>query len=163
MMVMATNEGLMHVKLAPGVDASYLEQYGSVSPLFTLPYDRLKELSAAEPGLPDLTLWYRVMPTPSISSAQEVITEDLIDQVLITDIVIPVDAPPPHICRQLQLRMTLNSIKVTFVQIQILIMVSMPSTLGLSRAAMVKVSPFMMSNIAGILCTKTWDHQSKRL
>lgn len=56
MMVMAMNEGPMHVKLAPGVDASYLEQYGSVSPLFTLSYDRLKELSAAKPGLPDLTL-----------------------------------------------------------------------------------------------------------
>ena len=102
MMVMAMNEGPMHVKLAPGVDASYLEQYGSVSPLFTLSYDRLKELSAAKPGLPDLTLWYRVMPNPSISSAQEVITEDLIDQVLITDIVIPVDAPPPQVRRQLQ-------------------------------------------------------------
>jgi hypothetical protein len=56
MMVMARKEGPMHVKLAPGVDVSYLEQYGSVSPLFTLSYDRLKELSAAEPGLPDLTL-----------------------------------------------------------------------------------------------------------
>jgi len=102
MMVMATNEGLMHVKLAPGVDASYLEQYGSVSPLFTLPHDRLKELSAAEPGLPDLTLWYRAMPNPSISSTQEVITEDLINQVHITDIVILVDAPPPQVRCQLQ-------------------------------------------------------------
>jgi hypothetical protein len=42
------------------------------------------------------------MPSPSISSAQEVITEDLIDQVHITDIVIPVDAPPPQVRRQLQ-------------------------------------------------------------
>ena len=85
------------MKLAPGVDPSYLEQYGAVTPLFTLPYETLKELSTAEPGLPDLTRWYWLMPDPSLSSAQEVTTQDLIDQVYITDIVIPVIAPPPQV------------------------------------------------------------------
>ncbi len=55
-MATETNEGPMHVKLAPGVDASYLEQFGLVTPLFTLPYNTLKELSWAKSGLPDLTL-----------------------------------------------------------------------------------------------------------
>ncbi|KAL3816676.1 hypothetical protein ACHAXA_003866 [Cyclostephanos tholiformis] len=47
---------LVHVKLAPGVDPSDLKQYGSATPLCSVPYDTLKELSAAEPGLPDLAL-----------------------------------------------------------------------------------------------------------
>ena len=102
-MATETSEGPMHVKLAPGVDASYLERFGSVTPLFTLSYDTLKELSGAKPGLPDLTLWYRVMPDPSIGSAQEVYAEDLLDQEYVTDIVIPVYAPPPsRVRRQLQ-------------------------------------------------------------
>jgi len=93
-MATETNEGPMHVKLAPGVDASYLEQFGSVTPLFTLPYDTLKELSGSNPGL-DLTLWYRVMPDLSISSTQKV--EYLLDQDNVTAIVIPVSSPPPRV------------------------------------------------------------------
>ena len=93
-MATETNEGPMHVKLAPGVDASYLEQFGSVTPLFTLPYDTLKELSGSKPGL-DLTLWYRVMPNLSISSTQEVYY--LLDQDYVTAIVIPVSSPPPRV------------------------------------------------------------------
>ena len=93
-MATETNEGPMHVKLAPGVDASYLEKFGSVTPLFTLPYDTLKELSGSKPGLPDLTLWYRIMPDLG-SSTQEVAY--LLDQDYVTDIVIPVYSPPPRV------------------------------------------------------------------
>ncbi len=88
-MATETNEGLIHVKLAPGVNVSYLEQFGSVTPLFTLPYDTLKELSG------DLTLWYGLLPDLSISSTQEV--DYLLDQDYVTAAVIPVDSPPPRV------------------------------------------------------------------
>lgn len=66
MMADAITENRAHVKLAPGVDPSHLKRYGSARPLFSLPYDTLKELSAAEPGLPNLTLWYEVKSEPSL-------------------------------------------------------------------------------------------------
>ena len=66
MLANATTENQAHVKLALGVDPSYLKQYGSATPLFSLPYDALRELSQAEPGLPDLTLWFRVTTKSSL-------------------------------------------------------------------------------------------------
>ena len=97
----ATTENRAHVKLAPGVDPSYLKQYGSVTPLFSLPYETLKELSAAEPGLPDLTLWYEVKTEPSLLRGAMVAFQGVDKDVVITDFfILPVDAPPPPQARR---------------------------------------------------------------
>ncbi len=101
----ATIENRAHVKLAPGVDPSYLKRYGSARPLFSLPYDTLKELSAAEPGLPDLTLWYEVKTEPSVirgaaKGAFHLFRE--VDKDFVTEFFIPVDAPPPQARRRVQ-------------------------------------------------------------
>jgi hypothetical protein len=91
-----------HVKLEPGTDKSYLKTFGSVEPLFTLPQDTLKKLSLAASDLPDLTLWYRVTPPKNPSNNGKLSTTALFDKELVADIVIPMDAPPPGIDRQLQ-------------------------------------------------------------
>ena len=90
-----------HVKLEPGTDTSYLENFGSFKPLFTLPHGTLKKFSQAAPDLPDLTLWYVVTPNPK-SSISSFSTTLNFDKEHVADIVIPVDAPPPGINRQLQ-------------------------------------------------------------
>ena len=97
----AITENRAHVKLAQGVDPSYLKQYGSATPLFTLPYETLKELSAAEPGLPDLTLWYEVKTEPSLLRGAMVAFQGVDKDVVITDFfILPVDAPPPPQARR---------------------------------------------------------------
>lgn len=90
------NAADIHVKVAPGHDATALAPLGTVTPLFTLPIERLKELCAVEPGLPDLTLWYGVV-TPEGEDAP--LKESLMEQYagVITDVVIPENAPPPDV------------------------------------------------------------------
>ena len=101
MMADAITENRAHVKLAPGVDPSYLKQYGSATPLFTLPYETLKKLSAAEPGLPDLTLWYEVKTEPSLFGVAMGAFQGLDEDVGIHDFFfLPVDAPPPPQARR---------------------------------------------------------------
>jgi len=100
-MANAITENRAHVKLAPGVDPSYLKQYGSATPLFTLPYETLKKLSAAEPGLPDLTLWYEVKTEPSLFGVAMGAFQGLDEDVGINDFFfLPVDAPPPPQARR---------------------------------------------------------------
>ncbi|KAL3805047.1 hypothetical protein HJC23_003275 [Cyclotella cryptica] len=53
----------LEIKLNPGQTLEELQNLypgAQVSPLFTLPRERLIELNSAEEGLPDLTLWYNV-------------------------------------------------------------------------------------------------------
>lgn len=101
---------VVHVKLAPGFTSTDIQDMGPViTPLFTLPYDRLKALCEVEPGLPDLTLWYRVVLTKDDAAAsttgnneeQEeadfVLQANIVAQYdgAITDVVIPKIVPPP--------------------------------------------------------------------
>jgi hypothetical protein len=104
MMADATSDNRAHAKLAPGVDPSQLKRYGSARPLFSLPFDTIKELSAAEPGLPDLTLWYEVKMEPSVirGAAKGAFHLRKVRKDFITDFFIPVDAPPPQARRQVQ-------------------------------------------------------------
>lgn len=89
---------VMHVKIAPGANANDLEYLGSVTPLFTLPYERLKELSGIKPGLPDLTLWYSITTNSTDAGApvEAEFTSQGFDDTIITDVVIPVIMPPPQ-------------------------------------------------------------------
>ena len=85
------NAADIHVKVAPGQDATALEPLGTVTPLFTLPIERLKELCGVEPGLPDLTLWYRVVNKDDDAPLKESLMEQYAG--VITDVVIPERAP----------------------------------------------------------------------
>ena len=96
------NAADIHVKVAPGYTSADIQDLGAVTPLFTLPIERLKELCEVQPGLPDLTLWYRVVTEDVASTEDEeevdfILKANIMDQYdgVITVVVIPKIAPPP--------------------------------------------------------------------
>ena len=96
------NAADIHVKVAPGYTSTDIQDLGAVTPLFTLPIERLKELCEVQPGLPDLTLWYRVVTEDVASTEDEkeadfMLKANIMDQYngVITAVVIPKIAPPP--------------------------------------------------------------------
>lgn len=106
----SANAAIVHVKVAPGFDASVLQKLGTVTPLFTLPIEWLKKLCEVEPGLPDLTLWYSIV-TPvvivedeeaDLISIQSIIMDQYAD--IITYVDIPKIVPPPDVTPDLTTR-----------------------------------------------------------
>ena len=90
-----------NVKLEPGEDVTDLEtKYpgATFEPLFTLPAERLKELSAVKPGLPDMTLWFRVKRSAADADlGMDAMVESLEKDDKIAHVEIPaVLVPPPQ-------------------------------------------------------------------
>jgi len=91
----------IHVKVTPGTNVndiqSSMDNVVSIHPLFTLPAERLKELSSAKPNLPDLTLWHDVVvKLPDVGVNVAKVEEDLNTLSNIENVIISEDdAPPP--------------------------------------------------------------------
>lgn len=70
-----------------------------ITPLFTLPRERLVELSSIEEGLPDLTLWYSVtLPIQTlVEQSEEEIVTSLESLQSISNVEIPKNYAPPNI------------------------------------------------------------------
>eukprot|EP00804_Cyclotella_cryptica_P021802 CCRYP_000795-RA/>CCRYP_000795-RA protein AED:0.34 eAED:0.33 QI:0/0.5/0/1/1/1/3/0/676 len=99
----------IEIKLKPGgtleeVQALYPE--GQISPLFTLPRERLVELSSVEEGLPDLTLWYSItFPIqPLVEQSEEEIAASLESLDSISNVEIPKDYAPPKMGSKYDMR-----------------------------------------------------------
>ena len=97
-----TSTQAIEIKLNPGQTLEEVQNLypdAKISPLFTLPREKLVELSSLEEGLPDLTLWYSVtVPiAPLVEQNEEEIAASLESLDSISAVEIPRDFVPPNI------------------------------------------------------------------
>jgi hypothetical protein len=153
-------------EVAPGFNATNIQHLGVVTLLFTLPYDRLKDLCEVEPGLPDLTLWYRVQTVDAAFTTEDGADDYMIESNImdlnsgvITAVVIPKSTPPPAKMPNLsvvQNYLLPNSATDNGIDAQYLWKFPGDPNLTLTLT-LNQISQYMTLSTLGIFSTRTWQ------
>jgi hypothetical protein len=163
--IVLANAADLH-EVAPGFNATNIQHLGVVTLLFTLPYDRLKELCEVEPGLPDLTLWYRVQTVDAAFTTEDGADDYMIESNImdlnsgvITAVVIPKSTPPPAKMPNLsvvQNYLLPNSATDNGIDAQYLWKFPGDPNLTLTLT-LNQISQYMTLSTLGIFSTRTWQ------